>query len=58
MEHIRQTNTVGTESYTVVITTNWVLPLQDHPSIVEYPDLFDISSDAIPEDAQYLNYTG
>ena len=40
MRHIRQINSVGTESYTVVIANE---PLEQHPSIVENPTLFEIS---------------
>ena len=58
--HIRQKINLalkGVEiAYTVVDTTNWTLPLNQHPSIVEHPELFEISSDEIPENAQYLKY--
>jgi hypothetical protein len=53
MRHIRQINSVGTESYTVVIAEE---PLEEHPSIVDNPTLFEISEDEIPEKYQYLNY--
>ena len=53
MRHIRQINSVGTESYTVVIANE---PLEQHPSIVNHPDLFEISEDDIPEIHQYLIY--
>jgi len=53
MRHIRQINSVGTESYTVVIANE---PLEEHPSIVQHPDLFEISEDEIPEIHQFLNY--
>jgi len=43
MEHIRQINSVGTNTYTVVVTNNWTLPLADHPSVVEHPELFEIA---------------
>jgi len=60
MEHIRQKINLalkGVEiAYTVVDTTGWTLPLNQHPSIVEHPELFEISSDEIPENAQYLKY--
>lgn len=60
MEHIRQkidvTNKATQIAYTVVITTGWTLPLNQHPSIIDNPDLFEISSDEIPENAQYLKY--
>ena len=53
MRHIRQTNTIGTDSYTIVIANE---PLEQHPSIVDHPDLFDITEDEIPEIHQFLNY--
>ena len=60
MEHIRQKINLalkGVEiAYTVVDTTSWTLPLNEHPSIVEHPDLFEISNDEIPDNAQYLKY--
>jgi hypothetical protein len=60
MEHIRQKLNVslkGVEiAYTVVDTSNWTLPLEEHPSIVEHPKLFEISNDEIPDNAQYLKY--
>ena len=60
MEHIRQKIDLalkGVEiAYTIVDTTEWTLPLNEHPSIVEHPDLFEISSDEIPDNAQYLKY--
>jgi hypothetical protein len=58
--HIRQkidvTNKASEIAYTVVITTGWILPLNEHPSIVEHPDLFEITSDEIPNNAQFLKY--
>ena len=60
MEHIRQKIIVTNKSieiaYTVVDTTDWILSLSEHPSIVEHPELFEISNDEIPENAQYLKY--
>jgi hypothetical protein len=60
MEHIRQkiilTNKGIEIAYTVVDTKDWILPLSEHPSIVEHPELFEISNDEIPENAQYLKY--
>jgi hypothetical protein len=53
MRHIRQINTVGTDSYTVVEANE---PLEQHPSIVDNPTLFEISEDEIPEKHQYLIY--
>lgn len=59
MEHIRQKLNLAAreiEAYTVVITTDWTQPLSEHPSIVEHPEIFEITTDEIPENAQYLNY--
>ena len=60
MEHIRQkidlTNKESEIAYTVVITTGWTLPLSQHPSIVEHPELFEITEDEIPNNAQFLKY--
>ena len=56
MKHIRQTNSVGTNTYTVVKIEDWTLPLEEHPSVVEHPELFEISEDEIPVKHQYLIY--
>jgi hypothetical protein len=61
MIHIRQKLDVTNKSgeliaYSVVYTKNWTLPLEQHPSIVENPDLFEIVDDEIPEHAQTLIY--
>ena len=56
MKHIRQINSVGTNTYTVVKTEDWTLPLEEHPSIVEHPELFEITQDEIPVEHQYLIY--
>lgn len=50
MRHIRQINSVGTDSYTVVVAQE---PLEEHPSVVLHPDLFEISEDEIPESHQF-----
>ena len=58
--HIRQkidlTNKANEIAYTVVITTDWTLPLNEHPSIVEHPEIFEITEDEIPDNAQFLKY--
>jgi hypothetical protein len=56
MKHIRQINSVYTNSYTVVVTDDWNQPLEEHPSVVEHPELFEISEDVIPVKHQYLIY--
>lgn len=58
--HIRQKIDLtlkGVEiAYTVVNTAGWTLPLNEHPSIVEHPEIFEITNDEIPDNAQLLNY--
>ena len=56
MKHIRQINSVGTNTYTVIVLDGWDRPLEEHPSIVEHPELFEISEEEIPEQHQYLIY--
>ena len=52
MRHIRQINSVGTNSYTVVVAQE---PLESHRSIVNYPTLFEISEDELPAYIQYVD---
>jgi hypothetical protein len=61
MTHIRQkldnTNKIGDLiAYSVVHTSDWTLPLEQHPSIVNNPDLFEIVDEEIPQHAQTLIY--
>jgi len=56
MKHIRQINSVGTNTYTVIDTTDWMGEIEEHPSVVEHPELFEISEEPIPEQHQYLIY--
>jgi len=52
MRHIRQINSVGTNTYTVVVAQE---PLEEHQSVVLHPDLFEISEDEIPESHQFVS---
>lgn len=56
MKHIRQINSVGTNSYTVVITDNYIGELEDHPILTQFPNDFEISEDELPSYIQYVNY--
>lgn len=58
MLHIRQKNSSLEEgkSYTIVYTKNWKLPLSQHPSILEKPNVFEIVDIDPPYDVQYLVY--
>lgn len=54
MKHIRQINSVGTDSYTVLITDNYIGELENHPIITQYPNNFEISEEDLPEYVQYV----
>lgn len=58
MIHIRQKNSsvIYGQSYIVVKTTDWTLPLEEHPSIVDHPEYFEIADCEIPRDFTYLIY--
>lgn len=60
MAHIRYKLNLDEQNeqvaYTVVVTDGWTKPLEEHPSIVEHPEFFEISDAPIPKNAQYLNY--
>lgn len=60
MKHIRQINSVGTESYTVIVTNGYggsgEPPLESHPSVLEHPELFEIVDCEFPEQYQYGEY--
>ena len=56
MKHIRQINTVNTNTYTIVKTDDWDKPLEEHPSVVEHPESFEVADCEIPEYIQYLIY--
>lgn len=56
MRHIRQINSVETESYVIVISNGFETNLENHPSILEHPEWFEISNDEIAKNITYLNY--
>jgi len=56
MKHIRQINSVGTDSYTVVITDSYVGELENHPILTQFPNDFEISEEDLPEYVQYVMY--
>lgn len=43
-------------AYTVVITELWNQPLDQHPSILEHPELFEIVDCDPPSHSQYMWY--
>jgi hypothetical protein len=58
MIHIRQikSSTIPGEVYSVVVTKDWNKPLEEHPSIVEHPELFEIADCDIPNHSEYMIY--
>ena len=57
MKHIRQIDSIVLTPYTIVVTDDWNKSLEEHPSVIEHPELFEIANCEIPELRQYLNYT-
>lgn len=49
MKHIRQINSVGTNSYTIVDLSEYNGVIEEHPTLVVHPDLFEISEDELPD---------
>ena len=49
MKHIRQINSVGTNSYTIVDLSDYNGVIEQHPTILVHPDLFEVSEDELPE---------
>lgn len=56
MKHIRQINSVGTNSYTIVNTENYSGALENHPIFTAFPNSFEISEDELPDYIQYVIY--
>lgn len=57
MKHIRQINSVGTDSYTVVITDTYIGDLENHPILTQFPNSFEVSEDELPAYIQYVMYS-
>ena len=59
MKHIRKKDSSFEPNiaYSVVLTTNWDKPLEEHPTIVLEPDVFEIADCEIPPHTQYMTYT-
>lgn len=36
--------------YGIVVVDNWTGPLENHPAIVNYPDIYEITDEPIPTD--------
>ena len=58
MIHIRQKNSSfdDNNAYVIVNTEGWENNIENHPSILEHSELFEIVNCDIPFFCQYLNY--
>jgi hypothetical protein len=58
MRHIRKKDSSFDPAYcySVVITTTWTEPLEQHPAILNEPDVFEIADCDIPSHTQYMTY--
>ena len=56
MKHIRQKNSVITNTYTIVDLSNYFGIIEDHPIFGAYPNQFEISENKLPEFIQYVSY--
>jgi len=56
MKHIRQINSVNTNTYTIVLLDNYDGVIEEHPIFDAFPDAFEISENELPEFIQYVSY--
>jgi len=56
MKHIRQINSVNTNTYTIVDLSNYDGIMEDHPIFSAFPNAFEISEQDLPDFIQYVTY--
>jgi hypothetical protein len=56
MKHIRQINSVNTNTYTIVDLSNYFGIIEEHPIFEAIPDTFEISEQSLPEFIQYVSF--
>ena len=56
MKHIVQINSIETSLYTLVNTVDYIGDLENHPLVINQPDVFMVSEDDIPNVIQYVIY--
>jgi hypothetical protein len=56
MKHIRQINSVNTNTYTIVDLSNYTGVMEEHPIFGAFPNTFEISEQNLPEYIQYVTY--
>jgi hypothetical protein len=56
MKHIRQINSVNTNTYTIVDLSNYDGVMEEHPIFGAFPNAFEISEESLPSYIQYVTY--
>jgi hypothetical protein len=56
MKHIRQINSVNTNTYTIVDLSNYEGIMEDHPIFGAFPNSFEISEEELPGYIQYVSF--
>jgi hypothetical protein len=56
MKHIRQINSVNTNTYTIVDLSNYDGIMEDHPIFGAFPNAFEISEEELPAYIQYVSF--
>ena len=56
MKHIRQINSVNTNTYTIVDLSNYEGIMEDHPIFGAFPNAFEISEEELPDYIQYVSF--
>jgi len=56
MKHIRQINSVNTNTYTIVLLDNYSGVMEEHPIFDAFPNAFEIAENELPEFVQYVSF--
>lgn len=56
MKHIRQINSVNTNTYTIVLLDNYDGVLEEHPIFNAFPNAFEIAENDLPDFVQYVSF--
>jgi hypothetical protein len=56
MKHIRQINSVNTNTYTIVDLSNYFGVIEEHPIFDAFPNKFEIAENELPKFVQYVSF--
>jgi hypothetical protein len=56
MKHIRQINSINTNTYTIVDLSNYDGVMEEHPIFGAFPNMFEISQEPLPSYIQYVSF--